>query len=60
MYILEEKHKRVKIEDIDQFINEGWIVGRLIPDIQKQAMKNNRTTVKDPLTGRFMKGNKCK
>jgi hypothetical protein len=45
------KHKRIKKEDLIKY--SEWYKGRLIPQNQLLAMQRNRTTTKDPVTGRF-------
>ncbi len=47
------EHRRIAASDLDKY--EGWQRGRLIPQDQIQQMIANRTTIHDPITGRFLR-----
>lgn len=50
------KNKRIKEKDLINFF--GWMRGRLIPKEKIELMINNRVTLRDKTTGRFLKHDK--
>ena len=54
-------NKRISNTNIEEYLISGWSNGRIISEEQKIIMRENRVTIKDPKTGRFLKKeSRCK
>lgn len=49
------ENKRIDREQLKIYTDVGWTKGRYISQEQKTVMAKNRKTIKDPITGRFIK-----